>query len=234
MFDMNAGTPNFLIHPKDGAKLWRYMDFPKFVDLLQSEQLFFSSLPLFHKTDPWEGHPSKNTTNGSSVEDNNKIDVQSGMRDLTYVNCWHLNESESDSQWQIYGGEYAIAITTTFSKLREPLHNDKRRFFGSQISYYNPLVEQTPEYNHIARPALWKRMAFEHEKEYRLIHLGPKQPTGGLKVDVVLKPLIEKIVISPRAPDWFVEVVKKFVENCGFDARLVEKSNLLDSYTSRL
>lgn len=47
-----------LKEPAKTQELWRYMDFAKFVSLIQRECLFFPSLIHLSKTDPWEGLPS--------------------------------------------------------------------------------------------------------------------------------------------------------------------------------
>jgi hypothetical protein len=48
--------PNF-VPPPDRARLWRYMDFTKFVSLLDKEALFFSSAAILG--DPFEGSDSR-------------------------------------------------------------------------------------------------------------------------------------------------------------------------------
>ena len=80
---------------------------------------------------------------------------------------------------------------------------------------------------------MFKRVAFEHEKEFRLFHWDhasisnkTKSPDG-ISVTVLIERLIEKIVISPHAPAWFVEVVTSLTKDYGFNIP-INKSNLLE------
>lgn len=47
----------FMIKPERNIKLWRYMDFTKFIALLENKKLVFPSSNLFE--DPFEGTWSK-------------------------------------------------------------------------------------------------------------------------------------------------------------------------------
>ena len=93
--------------PSLNQKIWRYMDLAKFIALLQNRSLYFPSLGQLIDEDPWEGLPSKlnfNIHNGSTEENSvvAPLHEQSylGSRDSFYVNCWHMNNSESISQWK--------------------------------------------------------------------------------------------------------------------------------------
>jgi hypothetical protein len=69
-----------------------------------------------------------------------------------------------------------------------------------------------------------KRPAFKHEQEARLVFYDQKQEhTGcaGIEIPVDLSILIEKIVVSPRAEDWFVSLVKKLITTLGHDFEVI-------------
>lgn len=47
--------PIFVPAPSEEAKLWRYMNLPKFLSLLQTRSLFLCNLELMARSDPFEG-----------------------------------------------------------------------------------------------------------------------------------------------------------------------------------
>jgi hypothetical protein len=77
-----------------------------------------------------------------------------------------------------------------------------------------------------------KRKSFEHEREYRLvISLEETEAENtGLFIPVLLEQLIEKVVVSPNAPQWVAEVVGKEVAVHGLDVAVVQS----DLYSTML
>ena len=47
-------------------------------------------------------------------------------REHTYINCWHLNNYESEAMWKLYSKDYAnaIAIQTTTKSIYEAIDKD--------------------------------------------------------------------------------------------------------------
>jgi len=98
-------------------KIWRYMDFTKFVSLLNDQSLFFSKADKFE--DPLEGSYTRMDIairnemfkNGDKAHDIPKV-PEDKMRELTNmlkdlprrvaISCWHENGSESVAMWKIY------------------------------------------------------------------------------------------------------------------------------------
>ena len=78
-------------------------------------------------------------------------------------------------------------------------------------------------------PFVYKRRSFEHEHEIRamvLVHNGEKnEKTSGIYVSVSLNTLIEKIYVSPKAPKWFLDLVKSVSKKYGLDKEVIQ-SNL--------
>ena len=105
----------------------------------------------------------------------------------------------------------------------------------------------------LLRTVYHKRKSFEHEQELRVfIHKTPREffdkidekdynisgngrkfwdaPSdivGGIKLDVDIEELIEKIYVSPKAPRWFFELVQEVVEKYKLDIEVV-KSDLYE------
>lgn len=135
----------------DDATIWRYMDLAKFIMMLKQSSLYFSSPSGF--SDIYEGahgelrnkevwdnyYLSFAKTAIITAPDNcwHKIDRDSLLCDAkqladdisktgstnVFINCWHLNESESEAMWKIYSKniENAIAIKTTIGTLKKQL-----------------------------------------------------------------------------------------------------------------
>src|SRR5918911_241587 len=84
------------------VKLWRYMDFAKFVSLLDTQSLFFSRSDLlgdsFEFTYPRGNY---NSLNGTPLSENNRFFLwaTSIYAKQTFVSCWHMNDFESIGMW---------------------------------------------------------------------------------------------------------------------------------------
>lgn len=242
--------------PDDSQILWRYLDLPKFMSLIQRKALFFPWINKL-KDDPWEGRPSKlnfdenrivpvRTVNGKDNPIENRLlkEILGGsekieehrkaylkMSRIFFVNCWHMNDGESDSQWKIYGtSPFSMAIVSSFLDLSNSI-NDGNEIYGASVSYYDPQRDVTPDGNAFFL-ATCKRKAFIHEKEFRLVYCdhsllhGSENPSG-VFISVNLETMIKKVVVSPLAPEWFVEEVKTFMQAHGLRIDCV-KSDLLE------
>ena len=124
----------------------------------------------------------------------------------TFITCWHLNPVESDAMWQIYSrrNEYMVAIKTTAGRLDQALgeHSDNEIGLVNYIDYKTSYVP--PE------PFWYKRQSFAHEREVRAIidTLFKPVEARGILEPVNLEVLIEKIIIGPKSPDWFEDLVR--------------------------
>lgn len=95
----------------ENVKIWRYIDFTKFVSLLDTQSLFFSRSDKLG--DPFEGSTSRaNLKLRPSIYKNipetalkNMGDSTEKIRYHTFLNCWHMNEFESDAMWKLYAKE---------------------------------------------------------------------------------------------------------------------------------
>ena len=170
--------------------IWRYMDFTKFVSMMDLNSLYFSRSDLLGDT--FEGSfPRPNVLLRPIIykdiidkyADNklhvtfpgvNKIlsfiESQSYMhewlRKWTYVSCWHINEHESAALWKLYSSSHeAIAIQSRYNLLRNYLPSNV--FIGEvkYIDYNNAVI---PE-NNTMWPFIHKRTSFAHERELRAL-----------------------------------------------------------------
>lgn len=221
--------PSF-VQPSDiAAKIWRYMDFTKFVAMLDSRALFFSRIDLLG--DPFEGSTPRGNENywklvqekhgtDDTIVERNKETIR-GLarfsREHTFVNCWHLNDYESAAMWAIYSRDAAsIAVQSRYSLLRECLPASVK--IGS-VRYIDYDTEAIPPRN-VIDYCLHKRKSFEHEKELRAliwvleVDSKTKEPIwevqpgqGGILVPVDIPVLVEAVHLAPGSPPWFQQLV---------------------------
>lgn len=131
---------------------------------------------------------------------------RSEKRDMTYVNCWHENEFESDAMWTLYSKDItnAVAIKTTYQKLYESLDKDPLIDIG-KVNYIN--FNKAFSSNNSTQ--WYKRKSFSHENEVRAVLINEtKRELDGVPIDVNLDILVDSIYISPYAGNWFVDIVK--------------------------
>ncbi len=77
-------------------------------------------------------------------------------------------------------------------------------------------------------PFLFKRKSFQYEREVRIISdisSNNIKINDGMKIDVDIDQLIEKIYIHPKSENWYKNLVIELVSKLGFDFT-IEKSDL--------
>lgn len=206
----------------ENAKIWRYMDFTKFVSLLDKKALFFCRSDKLG--DPFEGSMSK-----ANIKLRPKIYkrfpegmTSEHLKRFVIVNCWNLGEYESAALWKLYlkGGE-GVAVQSTFKRLTQSFSSSANDYvLISQIKYIDYKTERLPEESFTYQ--FWhKRKSFEHEQELRAIIMKfPRTyfPTApdifdrGEYVDVDLDMLIENVYVSPTAQEWFRDTVESIMK----------------------
>jgi hypothetical protein len=229
-----------------GVSIWRYMDFTKFVSLLDSKSLYFSRTDLLG--DPFEGSITKSEANKRATHLQNVADLMGNQAianpeffiwcnqkqcHWNYVNCWHKNEQESASMWKLYGkSNEAIAIRSTFDRLSNAL--DLEIYIG-MVRYIDYSIDEIPSDN-IFWKFLHKRKSFEYENEVRAIYpyVVNDVPQGTNLIDYplpngVLKPipldeLIEEIYVAPSAPEWLQKLVKNVITIYGLNKPVLRSS----------
>ncbi len=233
--------------------IWRYLDFAKFVDMLERKRLHFARLDQLG--DPFEGAPSDGTIALLRAwEERHPVDTVSGeaswriqARDtflmnslLMYVNCWHMNEYESMAMWRLYSRE-GIAIRSTYQRLLESFLGAEDDVHIGQVFYRdhrNPVQPENP--GNTLAPVLRKRMSYEYERELRAItdRIPPEWTSGsfpydaykdkqpkGVSLDVNRDTLIERLYVAPGRPAWFKELIVRVTATYRLD-KSVETSSL--------
>lgn len=229
--------PDFNSPPSD-AVLWRYMDFTKFVSLMEKQSLFFARADKLG--DPFEGSFSRANETLRPILYKDKIpenvlqtfaEFTKELPRFTLVNCWHENFYESEAMWKLYARERdGIAIKTNFDSLKKSFTCSEEIRIG-RVSYADYKSDFIPESSTFF-PYLHKRKSFEHEKEVRALDqiiptndrgIDTSQDICGIgkyyKVDPSL--LIQEVIVAPFAPDWFLELVKSVTIRYNFDFPVV-------------
>ena len=222
---------------KPDVELWRYMDFIKFVSMLDKQALFFArsdKLP-----DEFEGsYPKRNVQTSSKIssEISKVLNQAKNRRRFTTLNCWHEGPYESEAMWKLYSDEKnGIAIRTNVKDLADSFScTDGRGVNGRPITmeirkvrYIDFQKDSAPRLDKSDSPYaafLYKRSHFEYEKEVRAIvqdlPIGDYASSAdicevGIYYTTDLSRLIHKVVVAPRAEDWFLELVKSLVHKYG-------------------
>ncbi|WP_067730854.1 DUF2971 domain-containing protein [Oceanobacillus damuensis] len=218
--------------------IWRYMNFSRFVNLLDSNSLFFSKPSSFR--DPYEGsysevdikriigEPDSFVPNIKSDYDDKRQQLMKKSKlllDLVGVSCWHLNNNESAAMWDLYlrSGD-GIAIKSNVSNLIRSITSDD--VFYGQVQYIDYTKEITS--NNTYESLFYKRSSFSHENEFRLICFESiEEPYfknyGTLqKCDINL--LIDEIYVSPLAPRWFTDTVRSVSDKYAINKPIIQSS----------
>ena len=218
--------------PEDDVRIWRYMDFAKFMSIIDTQELFFTTSNKFE--DSFEGSfPQKCTTENYCLDKTvakKLAEVAINFRKYAHLNCWHQNEYESEAMWKIYSqSDKGIAIQSTIGRLKH-CFTDEREVNIGKVKYIDYNVDMIPVCDFFS-PFFYKRKSFSYEQEIRALvqtlddapieEREKKYPQGiypygiGIKIDVNL--LIENIYISPYAPNWFYDLIKSITLKYGYN-----------------
>lgn len=169
--------------------------------------------------------PSNNTEEKLTEEAKRLLDEieKTGQktREYTYINCWHLNNYESEAMWKLYSKDYAnaIAIQTTTKSIYEAIDKDPYISIG-KVKY----IDYKKTFASINGAFWYKRKSFEYENEVRLITTKINSSNKGIYIPVNIDKLIEKIYVSPYASEWFYDVVNSVVKKYGVKAAVTRST----------
>ncbi len=236
--------PSFPQPANPNVRVWRYMDLAKFIDLLQSERLFFATAN--NLGDPLEGsvtrHMSKDFLEDliatakpgddpvwPGVSNQRALTIAKVLAEQrqllcahTYINCWHINEHESAAMWKAYSqSAESVCVQTRYSKLAAAFTEDV--YLGA-VKYIDYDVEAFDPGN-LFNPFMHKRMSFKHENEVRAVFSNhPKAPNllfkddlcrGGARIKISVSELVEAVFVNPLSPAWFRDVIEGVVQKYG-------------------
>jgi hypothetical protein len=226
--------------PPDDAVLWRFMDFTKFLDLLETGYLWFSHLNKMD--DKYEGALTKpvverirviqrgiEEAGGANANPHLAQYLSRQMRDSCCVSCWHMNPHESAAMWKQYlKSDEGVAVRTTFAEMKRAFAETPDLIFPAVVKYLDYATEDYPLHNGFFC-VVHKRKSFEHESEVRLVwwctadqnarlpDVPARGPGGeyllpGRAINVDVPALVQQVYVSPTSQTWFKELVEKVVK----------------------
>ncbi len=227
---MYIENPNINL-PKDPETIvWKYLDLSKFLDLLMSRRLFMSRSDKFE--DQYEGTFSEPTFEEMrKLSEHNPafLDYYKTHREKVVISSWHINEYESYAMWQIFTkSSEGLAIRSTLGRLQKALlpEFEFKQYIG-EVNYIDYKKEYIP-FEDAFFPFLFKRKSFQYEREIRIISDLSGHDlyiNDGIKINVDINQLIDKIYIHPKSENWYKKMVIDLLRRLGFDF-IIEKSDL--------
>lgn len=208
-------------------RVWRCIeDVPK---NLQTQILRMCSLGT-------DGSPQAAFRSWFMHEEQHCFMTQSGRRQY-YVNCWHAAKDESIAMWKIYGSPGAgVAIISNGARLETALACNTQDLYLGTVKYQDRDIVQIGASNAFDTLMI-KRISYSYEQEVRLVFWDidpasfhdplenfswneekmrfenlvddPRPLIPGLSLQCDVSVLIERVIISPFAPSWYLSMIER-------------------------
>lgn len=210
-------------------KLYRYIAFESFVDLVQSQSLSFSYPPVAWE-DTYEGflYRAIRTPIGRekilSLLDSEQqarfaeaVLSDEILKQARYL-CW-TQAKDKLALWSIYHYQNKAVMICTTDKKIQLLKCDNQSVSLMKVNYVKSLSLEDEvkaiQGKKISSPDIFrsKRSDFQHEKEFRAFigTLKKIDPNTPLRVPIPdIRNFIEGVMIHPSAPTWYVGVVEEY------------------------
>lgn len=215
--------------------LWRFMDLPKFIYLLEHRALYFpradtlgdpfeGAAGLVSRRERWNDHylaffrnAVRSIPGRTSKPSSEHVEAEAArlLRDIqrhgeqlrlcAFVSCWHANNVESEALWRLYCPPQTAGVAIRTSA------GTLRDSLGDRADIKIARVLYADFRTHYAElndRLFWKRTSLAHESEVRaVINRHRPQQELGVAAPVNLDLLIKAVVPSPFAPPWFPELL---------------------------
>ena len=247
--------PRFYEVPEAHCKLWRYMNFAKYVSMLATNSLYFSRADKFN--DLFEGAKGLKK-NKKKWDEYYLAFFKKAIRNPPEGSECMLSDQEIDQQankllrscessgnnvrqytfincWHenIVESEAMWRLYSSFIDNAVAIRTSYKNLYQSFDR--NPSIEigriKYINFNHVyadINNAFWqKRKSFEHEKEVRAIILDRYSTDDGKLMPCNLSMLIEEVFVSPKAKDWFISLINDVNAKYGIKVK-VSKSELIE------
>jgi hypothetical protein len=209
--------------------IWRYIDLPKYISLLNDKALYFcrmdklvdrfeGSLPrpdiLLRKAGAYSKRIVQSSDGRLETGEKSWARMFRVERTHAFVNCWHMNKHESAAMWQLYcSNTQGIAIRSTYQVLCESFRNYPSRVYVGLVSYidYDQELIRAPRSNtpllfNTLYPLMHKRRSYQHEAELRaLVTWSP--PLTGKSLKAVWRKPKDTGILVPVDLDLLIESV---------------------------
>lgn len=218
---------------RNNPKIWRFMNFEKFLYLIQKSRLFFTSANVIaNKIDPWEGiYPQKTLdrtlahfkrSDQKNIADNAEKLLEH-FKNLKYqrvdffLNCWHINDSETRHMWDTYASrKLGVSIQSDFNRLCESLDKIEEKIYIAAVEYDQQILST----DNLFHPYFSKRKQFKFDQELRCLIwdrvVPPKEPRSGISFEIDLKILIENVIVTPGTAQYEIDAIKDMIKKYGY------------------
>lgn len=239
--------------PKDPkASIWRYIEFWKLQDLLQSRELYLRRSDKLN--DEHEGLPPSEyerilKLNNFDLKDLRERDHNIGslaqFRQSFYVNCWHLHIEETATMWARYGKD-GVAIVSRYDLLKQVLdplpdkvmvglirYGTKHLTGWNVVRFVTTKLEKHSSEQEV-RAMIWltdtddgmnRHFDLNNRPHDRPIYDPPPTLPEGIRRYINVEDLIKEVVVSPLAPASRLLEVQELLATTGITA-IVRKSSL--------
>jgi hypothetical protein len=222
--------------------IYRIFSFQRLEEIFQERKLTLVKPKLWD--DPFENFILNST---GRLSDGREFQID--FRDNFYGQCWSLTK-ESDAMWRIYSpAKDGVKVKTTIRKLFTPLFqvcgqhrnlNGKvynHSLFVGKVKYANTktlvsmLKDEELMSNKIfdqsgrgqASSFFFKRIAFRHEKEVRLIYNSQNENQfDTFKFDINPVEIFDEIVFDPRMTETIYQEKRSEVIEWGYNKSIIQ------------
>lgn len=196
--------------------IWRYMDFWKFLNLLETKSLFFSNsdnlgdnnegrIPHFILERMIEQDNERGNRNNQELNDY----LESTLRKNHLISSWSYAERESFAMWKMYAKDKTgVAIETDLKSLQDSFNKTDRIVYVGEVNYINEDNYHFSTSN-MFYPFVTKLDFYKFENEIRCVTItkDDEKPESKL-VEVDLNTLIKKVHISPNSKPEFRKLIE--------------------------
>lgn len=235
---------NYLVpSPGDDLVIWRYMDLPKFLVMLEQRSLYFAVLEEFD--DKWEAVISRDLSRAIQVVSGSASGTMIKNYQETFgkigINCWYSGPDESIAMWKLYTtSDYGIAIKSTVGHLKQALESANETVLIGKVVYRDhaeaPSEGLALEKVSPFTAVLQKRICYKHESEIRAITQvmvdhrnnaiagGIPRTRHGVAVPVDLSILLQSVTTGPNFPRWAHTLLTSALSRARITVTIVESN----------
>lgn len=213
---------------KPSTILRRYIDLPKFLDLLHSRTVYLRRADGF--SDRFEGaltpafRSAMDVGYKSGKTNLGADDFYRRTRVGNFVSCWSIGSGDSMALWQLYGGlKTCLAVTTTVKSLTQVALSWRAQALIHRVKYIDHLANPDMVVSSFSDMLRYKHKSYAYERELRLIV--PREDTDWktnpkfLRLPLkTLSDLVRSVVVAPEADDEFFDAVSELSRRYNLDA----------------
>ncbi len=214
----------------------RYLDLPKFLDLLRSQSLYLRRADGF--SDRFEGAltPAVRAALNEAHRDGHITcsadEFYQRARRGSFVSCWNLGAKDNMALWQLYGGAAtSVVVTSTVDKLLNAAFRWTDDITFHKVRYIDHFKNPDMVVGAGTDLLQFKHEAYLYESEVRIVVSRAKtwrSNAAGIRLPLgELNKVIRSVVVAPEAAPWFFDLVEDVTRKYGVSSP-VRRSKLTE------